>query len=275
MAKTIGQWIAEIKARKESVAALSGLTSTSNVAEWKLWQDIGGWLAHAVDSLFDNLKIDIDAAIAADKSHTLKWYVTKAKAFQYGVTLPADTDVYAVVPPEDEAVLIVSSAAAVELTSLNRVRIKVAKGAVGELEALSEGELEAFTTYMGRIKDAGVRLQCTSGDADELRLKLNIYYDPLVIDAAGERLDGTDAAPVKGAINAFLSALPFDGVFILNDMIDAVEATDGIKICHVEDAQANYAATPYVPVPVKYTPDAGYMVIDEVYFDLNVTYIPG
>jgi len=275
MAKTIAQWIADIKARKESTAALSGLTSTSNVAEWKLWTDIAGWLAHTVDSLFDALKVDIDAKIAAEMPHTLKWYVTKAKAFQYGVTLPADTDVYAVVPPEDEGVLIISSAAAVEIAVFNKVRLKVAKGAVGALEALSVGELAAFSTYMSRIKDAGVRLQCTSGDADVLRLKLNVYYDPLVIDADGERLDGTDATPVKGAINAYLSSLPFDGIFILNDMIDAVEATDGIKICHVENAQANYAATPFVPVPVKYTPDAGYMVIDEGYFDTNITYIPG
>ncbi len=275
MARTITQWIAEIKARKESTAALIGLTSTSNVAEWKLWIDIGGFLANMLENLHDAFKVDVDAKIAAEMPHTLKWYVTKAKAFQYGVTLPADTDVYAVVPPEDEAVLIISSAAAVEIPVFNKVRLKVAKGAVGALEALSVGELAAFTTYMGRIKDAGVRLQCTSGNADVLRLKLNVYYDPLVIDATGERLDGTDATPVKGAINAYLSSLPFDGVFILNDMIDAVEATDGIKICHVETALANYAATPFVPVPVKYTPDAGYMEIDEVYFDANITYIPG
>ena len=79
---------------------------------------------------------------------------------------------------------------------------------------------------------------------------------------------------MKDAINEFLSSLPFDGKFILNDLIDAIEAVEGVKIGHVVSASANYAATPYVSIPVQYTPDAGYMVLNETFFDANVEYIP-
>lgn len=275
MARTIAEIQAAIIAEKEANATLSGLlTSTSKVAIWRLWTYVTAVGIWTLEVLFDSHKVEVQGIIAEQKTHTLPWYVGKAKAFQYGETLPADTDVYEVVPPEDESVLIVSSAAAVELTALNRVRIKVAKGDAGALAALSSGELAAFSTYMGRIKDAGVRLECTSAVGDDLKLALEIYYDPLVLSAIGERLDGTDDEPVKGGINAFLANIPFNGLFVLNDLIDAIEAVEGVVICHVVSCEANYAATPYVPIPVRYVPDAGYLVLNEVYFDAEIVYIP-
>jgi hypothetical protein len=193
-----------------------------------------------------------------------------AKAFQYGITLPADSDVYAVVPPPSPSVLIIANAAAVELTNL--VRIKAAKLSAGVLTALSGSELTAFTAYMQRIKDAGVRLQCTSGTPDNLQLQLAVFYDPLVLDNTGARLDGTSSMPVKDAINAFLDNLPFNGLFVLNNLIAAIQAIDGVRIGEIIAAQANYGATPYVIIAYEYTPDAGYMILDNSYFDAHVTY---
>jgi hypothetical protein len=200
--------------------------------------------------------------------------VGKARAFQYGVALPADSDVYAVVPPVDESVLIVTQAAAVELA--NAVRLKVAKTVAGAMVPLTGGELGALRTYMGRVKDAGVRLNCTSGVADNLHLLVVVYYDPLVLDGTGARLDGTAATPVKDAVNAFLKNLPFNGVFGLNKLLEYVEATvEGVKIFEVVAAEANYASTPYVPITTTYVPDAGYMALDDVYWDASTIYVAG
>ncbi len=267
MARTIAQIQQSIIDAKNASTALSGLSSTSNVAIWKLWTYIVAVCYWVLENLYDLHKSEVEQILATQRPHTLKWYVTKAKAFQYGETLPPDSDVYAADPPDDPSVLIVASAAAVELG--NMVRIKVAKSDGIALEAFSGSELNSFNGYMQRIKDAGVRVQCTSGSADNLQLVLSIYYDPLILDEHGKRLDGMGDTPVKDAINTFLSDMTFNGLFVLNRLIAAIESVEGVRICDVQTAQANYAATPYMTIDYEYTPDAGYMKLDDAFFTAN------
>ena len=270
MARTITQIQQSIIDAKNADVALGGLTSTSNVAIWLLWSYIVAVCQWALENLFDQHKSEVAGIIATQKPHSLQWYITMAKAFQYGVTLPPDTDVYSVVPPASSSVLIIANAAAVELTNL--VRIKVAKLSGGILAALNTSELIAFTAYMQRIKDAGVRLQCTSGTPDNLQIQLAVFYDPLVLDNTGARLDGNASTPVIDAINAFLDDLPFNGLFVLNSFTSAVQAVEGVRIADVINAQANYGVTPYVTIGYEYTPDAGYMILDDTYFNAHVAY---
>ena len=271
MARSIAQIQAAIVLQVQSDPTLGPtLTSTSVVAIWKLWTYVVAVCQWTLENLFDAHRDEVAGIIATQKPHSLQWYVTMARAFQYGVALPADSDVYAVVPPADPTVLIVSNAAAVELTNL--VRIKAAKIVSGTLGALSSGELAAFTAYMAQVKDAGVRLQCTSSAADTFQPTMVIYYDPLVLKNDGGRIDGTAATPVKDAVNVFLDSLPFNGVFILNNFIAAMQAVPGVVIADVQNVQAFYGSVPPVTISVQYTPDAGYMALDVTWFGLNVSY---
>lgn len=269
MARTIAEIQSSIIAAKTADVTLSGLTSTSQTAIWLLWTWVVATTQWTLEQLFDAHKNEVNGVISLQKPHTLQWYVTKAKEFQKGFTLPADTDVYEIVPPIDPAVLIVAYAAAVELTGL--VRIKAAKADSGSLAKLG-ADLSAFEAYMSRIKDAGVRLQITSDDPDTLQLALNIYYDPLILDNTGARLDGTSATPVKDAVKYFLENLPFNGLFVLNYLISALQSVEGVRIGSIVSAQAQYGLLPYTSIPVEYVPDAGYMVLDETFFDANITY---
>jgi len=269
MARTIAEIQSSIIAAKNADATLSGLTSTSQTAIWLLWTWVVATSQWVLEQLFDAHKVEVSGLIAQQKPHTLQWYVTVAKAYQKGITLPPDTDTYPVVPPSDPSVLIVAYAAAVELTGL--VRIKAAKIHSGSLAKLG-ADLPAFQAYMGRIKDAGVRLQITSDDPDTLQLALNIYYDPLILDSSGARLDGISATPIKDAVKYFLENLPFNGLFVLNYFIAALQSVEGVRIGEVVSAQAQYGLLPYTGIPVEYLPDAGYMVLDETFFDANITY---
>lgn len=271
MARSIAQIQQSIIAAKTDDGTLSGLSSSSNVSIWLLWTYIVAVCQWTLESLFDAHKNEVSMIIAGQKPHSLQWYVTMAKAFQYGITLPPDSDVYAVVPPSSLAVLVVQYAAAVELVNL--VRIKVANSSGGVLTPLSGPQLTALTAYMGRIKDAGVRLQLTSGPPDNLQLALTIFYDPLVLDSAGARLDGTATTPVKDAVSAFLGVLPFNGLFVINNLITALQAIDGVRIGEVVSAQANYGSTAYVPIAYEYLPDAGYLALDGTYFDAHISYV--
>lgn len=276
MGKTIDQWQQDIINAKNAdpvlgTAGSNPLSSTSLVAIWRLWTRVIAGAMADLGSLFDYHKAEVQDIIAREKAHTLKWYVTKARAFQFGPSLPPDADVYDPVAPDGDPSLVVSFAAAVELG--NEVRIKVAKGTPGALEKLTV-EMPAFTTYMKRIKDAGVRINCTSTDPDTFLPSMIIHYDPLILDNLGQRLDGTVMQPVKDAVNNFLAAIPFNSRFILDDFIAAMMAVDGVKVAEVSDVQVFYAAYPPASVTNWYTPDAGYLALDSTFFDSNVTYLP-
>jgi hypothetical protein len=272
MARNIAAIQAQIITAKESDPTLSGYAwSTSKTAIWRIWTYVTAVCIWTLEQLYDQHKAEVTAILAAQKPHTLQWYVGMARKYQHGMLLPAGSDRYAT-EISDPTIAIVQYAAATELT--NMVRIKVAKQGPGTLEKLTVGELDAFSAYMNRVKDAGIRLQITSGDPDNMRMTLAIYYDPLVLSGTGARLDGTDANPVMRAVNNYLASLPFDGVFVNNHLIAALQQVQGVKIAHVVNVEANYAATPYVPVTVRYTPDAGYMTLDEMFFNTHITYIP-
>ncbi len=256
---------------KAADSTLSSLSSTSMTAVWLLWTYIVATCQWVLENLFDAHKAEVSDIIASQKPHTLQWYVNKAKAFQFGVALPDDSDVYTVVPPVDLTTLVVKFAAAVELTNL--VRIKVAKLAGGVLSPLTSLQLTAFANYMGRLKDAGVRLQCTSGNPDTFQPTMIIYYDPLLLDATGARLDGTSSTPVKDAVNAFLDSLPFNGVFILNSFIAAMQSVPGVVIADEVSVQAFYGLVPPVAISARYIPDAGYMALDNGWFTAHVSYV--
>jgi hypothetical protein len=277
MAKSIKQWMEDMIATKEAdpvigIGGPSELNSTSLVAVWRLWAYLAAKAMKELGEYFDTHKAEVTGLIVAQKAHRLQWYQTKALAFQYGVSLPADADVYALVPPTDTAVLIVTNAAAIELSNL--LRIKVAKGTAGALTALSVGELSAFSGYMARIKDAGVRLQCTSAAGDTFQPTMIIFYDPLVLDGTGARIDSTSATPVKDAVNKFLISLDFNGRLFLNGFIAAMQAVDGVVVADEVSIQAFYGATPPVVISTWYVPDAGYLDLDDAWFDAHVTYVP-
>ena len=276
MARSIAQIQAAIVAARQADpvigdAGTNPLSSTSNVAVWLLWTWIVATCQYITESLFDSHKAEVAGIIATQKPHTLEWYATMAKAFQYGATLPAGSDVYNPVAPAGDASLVVSYAAAVEV--LPYLRIKAATLTGGVLGPLTSDELTALTVYMGRIKDAGVPLNITSGNADSLRVGVTVYYDPLILDATGARLDGTAATPLQDAVNGFLDTLPFNGVFVLNSMVAAMQAVEGVTIADVSYCAAQYGALPYSAIAAYYVPDAGYLTLDAGYFTANASYV--
>jgi hypothetical protein len=271
MARSIAQIQAAIIAAKDADGTLSGLTSSSMTAIWLLWTYVVAVCQWTLENLYDAHKNEVAGIIATEKPHTLQWYVTMAKAFQFGMALPPGSDTYTVVPPAALSSLVVQFAAAVELTNLVRIKVATLSGSI--LGPLSAPQLTAFTTYMGLVKDAGVRLQCTSGAPDTFQPTMIIYYDPLVVDANGARLDGTEATPLMDAVNAFLDSLPFNGVFILNNFIAAMQGVPGVIIADVVVVLAFYASVPPVVIASQYVPDAGYMTLDAAWFGANVSYV--
>ena len=247
------------------------LTSTSSVAIFRLFLYLVAFCAWTVENLHDFFKIEVAETIAAMKPHSLRWYAEKSKAFQYGYDLVAEADYYDNTGIAEDVITaskIVSYAAVVEKE--RGVRIKVAKTVGSDLDALTVGELASFTAYMIEVKDAGVKLQITSGTADSLFLALRIQYNPLVLNAAGARIDGTAATPVKDAIKAHLKVLPFNGVFSVQKLVDTIQAVEGVVDLSVDQVQTKYGLLLFSTVNISVIPDAGYLRIADG--DVFITY---
>ena len=247
------------------------LTNNSAVAIWLLFIDIVAECAYSLELLFDYFKADVNEIIAAKNPHTERWYAEKAKAFQLGQSLPADTDSYDNTGLSESAIAaskIIAYAAVVEQVS--GIRVKVAKKSGSDLGPLTTPELTAFKAYMQRVKDAGVRLNITSSIADALLLALRIKYDPQVLYATGARIDGTSTSPVKDAIKAHLLALPFNGIFSIQKLVDSLQAVEGVLDLSVDAVQAKYGALAFTSVNIEVIPDSGYLRIADA--DLTINY---
>ena len=249
------------------------LTNTSKFSPVRLIAFIVATAIWTMYQLQDIFRAEVSDTIARLKPHSTRWYAEKSKAFQYGYDLVEETDVYDNTGIADDVIAaskIVSYAAVVELE--RGIRIKLAKTVGADLDALSAPELESFTAYMKEVKDAGVRVNITSTAADNLRLVIRIKYNPLVLNSEGGRIDGTAANPVKDAIKLHLKNLPFNGVFSVQKLVDAIQAVEGVADLQIDEVQTKYGALQFTTVDISVIPDSGYLRILDA--DLTLTFSP-
>lgn len=259
---------------------LSELNSTSKVAIFNLWAFVISVIAWAQYQLWDIFKAEIDEKIVNQKRFSLLDFRNAALAFRFGhpVSFDANGDYIddGYTEEEIESAKIVARASAIELEVNTRknVFIKIAKDDGNDLTALTEAELNAFIEYFAKWKPAGTKVQVITGLADQLKLTISFYYNPLVLDANGVRLDGRDNAPVPKAIRAYLKNLKFNGEFNLTELVNKLEAVDGCSDeVYVRNAEANYLNPPQFETIIdNYVANSGYMTISDT--DLQINYIP-
>lgn len=224
-----------------------------------------------LEKLFDTHKSEVTNIINRMKPHSSKWYAEKAKAFQYGFDLLPDSDEFdntEKTPEQIAASKIVTYSAVVERPK--QLLVKAAKVVNDDLAALAPAELQAFTEYIARIKDAGVHITTLSGEPEQLKLVMTIYYNPLVLKSDGSRVDGSDANPVPDAVRDYLRNIVFDGTMVLADLVDRLQQVEGVMIPHVNSAAYKYGNLNWITFDVMHRPESGYIRIANA--DLSITY---
>lgn len=216
---------------------------------------------------------DVDELLSANLAHRPQWYAEKAKLFQYGAELVSDTDGYdnsALTDDEVAAMQIVKYAAAVETTDKSMMFLKVATGEAGSRAPLSAVQLSAFKEYMNRIADTGVRMPIINQEADEMKLEIDIYYNPLIFDSSGKRLDGDSDTPVQDVIHDYLDNLEFNGRYKNMKLIDLLQAVDGVEIPELKTASTRRSPyTEWTAISALATAYAGYYTITDENLMLN------
>lgn len=277
MARTQQQIFDEMKAEGIRLAteqndqkALDMFNNISNFARWRRFFMTIAFCVWSLEKLWDNFKAVVLAIVAAQTAHTLQWYRTKALAFQYGYDLISEKDIYdntglTVQEIEDSKVV---RYAAVNETNIDGKRVLLVKvagvDADGNLVQLTDLQETAFIAYMERIKDAGNVLLVYNRAADILKAEIEVYYNPLLLDDQGNRLDGTAGKPIEAAALAYLQLLPFNGEFSNAAFIDAVQGAYGVADNNVflRSMQRKIGANNYQAVANTFIPDAGYTKFD-------------
>lgn len=238
---------------------LTDVQSTSRVARWRLWLWAVAACAYTLDVVFDLALMAFEALARRSRFGTLPWYIQKGYDFQYGDSLVYQNNEFQY-PVVNTANQIIKRAAAQEVG--NTVNIKVAKLSGGIPAKLLLVEYNAAKAYFEKIKPAGVYLNLISDDPDELRLYLNVNFDPLVYDNTGQLLSTPGTYPVVDTINNFLQNVIFDGRLELADLIDSIQVLPGISSCYDLGCAGRYGANPFTMFTERYYPNAGHMKID-------------
>lgn len=253
---------------------LADLNSTSKTAIYRLFTFIVAFAIWTLEKLFDTHSTQIDSALNEQKAGRPNDYKNAALNFQYGFPLlpdSADFDNTGYTPEEIEASRIIKYCSVKESSQSARLIIKTAGEVGGELQELSLEQESAFTAYMEDwFKWAGVKLSIVNYPADELKITMQVFRNPLVIDETGQSiLDGD--RPVELRIKQYLKELGFNGELIINDLIERLRELPGVDNVDILTMNSKaYNEYDFTSISVSKIPEAGYFKITDF---TNITYV--
>ena len=248
---------------------LSAANSTSKVAIWRLWV----WIISYVIYIHEQI---IEKFAENSRPHTINWYKNQClnfldglplmwlnEQFQYDLTNVIDADVRKII---DRCAILESNS--------GELVLKLATNNNGNVEPLTNAQLLRFTYYINQIKDAGNRIRILNQEADQLKIGLTVYVDPLIIDLqTGALLSGAPGVfPVKKAIDNYLEKLEFNGAFVRTFFQDELQKAPGVVLPKVDVLESQYLGFAFVPIVDWAIPEAGYFKVNPA--DLTITYLP-
>lgn len=259
MARTLEEIQQAIIDDKNSRPELAALDNASNAAIWRLWVYVVAFAIWLHENLWDVAEVKLEEKAASLQVGTSRWYVVKALDFQMDDTLEFDPSTYQVRYPEGSTGEKIVKRASISGTGSVSV-LKVAKEpTLGSPEKLSAPELAQFVSYIDQIQFAGAQINVLSIDGDELKLFGDVYYVATFDQALIQ-------ANVEAAINDYLANLDFDGRLLINKLIDAVQAVEGVTDFYVTTSEAkNSVANVHNPFGRTYAPLSGYIFIDPTF----------
>jgi hypothetical protein len=237
MARTIQEIQDEIILAVQNEPSLSGITSASAVAIWKLWTRIVAASLETEEQLNDLFRLELEQIARDSVPGTAEWLQKRVLEFQYDALSPQVVQVIdgrVGYPVINESLRIIARAAVKEQSN-GRVLVKAAKEVANVLTPLDASEKTSLEGYLSRIGFVGIPIDVTSQQPDRLRVEnLTVYY-------FREYNPTTVKTDVIAAIEAYLESISsenFNGVVVRSAIVDAIQAVTGVAL--VGDAIADF-----------------------------------
>ena len=223
MARTVDEIYASIVAAKEAESDLSGLTSDSHRAIWRLWAWITAVSIAIFEQLLDVFTTNIETTVSKSPAASTLWVQDKMFKFQYDATNPQVVQLINTIPQYpviDETKRIITACSVTSGLS-NVVNVKIAKS--DPYQALSVGELSAARDYITTIGCAGITYTCISLDADRIYIDAEIFYKG--------QYSAIIQQSVIDTLNNYLQTLSktnFDGSIKMSDLEAVIRNVAGV-----------------------------------------------
>lgn len=249
MARSTEEITATMDAAQAASPVLSVLNSPSLVAIYTAWKFIIASISNQSEQLYDIKVTKLEAIAAAIPACSDAWLRAQVLLFQYDATAPQviqiDPITFAPSYPIVDATKRIITRCSVKTASGGQVAVKVAKNEPPE--ALTVGELAAVDAYLnqnttsaavgivGGIGFVGMQIGVTTASPDRLYVKGTIYYNG--------QYSQVIAANVIAAIDAYLAAIPFDGVVKVIGLTDAIQNVAGVTDLKLEEVAMRDSGT--------------------------------
>ena len=189
--------------------------------------------AWVLEQMWEAFRVETEQRINDAYVTSLSWYYRKALEFQKGDALVFDEKTYSYkYPAVDTDKQVVKNVAVRQVTDNDVTKLKI-YFSDAEKKPLTGDVRTAFENYIREIGAAGTHYLFVSEAPDSLRVHLRIYYNPLVLDSSGTRLDG-GGKPIEDVIESYLNGLEYGGTFYATRLVDMIQNTEGVKDVELE-----------------------------------------
>jgi len=243
---------------------LDKLQSDSSVSIWVMELYIVAYSQWVLENIIQTQVNEIETIKNAALVGTFNWYSLQATKFQYpdNITVDSSTDFVPKYSLIDAAKQIVAQASALEVSGKLILKIRGRDN-----DVLTTPELNAFITYINKIKFVGTKIAIQNIESDKLKLIATIKYN-------GESNINDLKNNVTTAIDNYLLNLPFNSALLRNKLIDEVQNIDGVIDIEIDTLQARpNSISSFVNIQHRYNSLAGYIRIDDNFeLDTFLTY---
>lgn len=208
-----------------------------------------------LEGMFNIHKAEVNSAFEQMRPHRPVWYRNKMLAFMKDKTLIPDTDIYDTSKMSDTEITnarVIKHAVAVENEDASITTIKVAgetNGVRGKFDAETESQI---WEYIKKIKDTGVRISLINADPDVFNCTFDIYYDAMLVPEDVR-------VKCEQTIKAYIENLPFNGKYTNMDLVDKLQALDGVQVPEFKGANTTSdISSAVMDIDAIYVPYAGY-----------------
>lgn len=218
MARSIEEIQNEIISFKDAQPELSGLSSTSRTAIWRLWTYVIATAIHFHERIYDTFISDVQTLISENPVGTPGWYVFQLYRFQEGSILQI-VDGRVEYPFIDESKRIIARAAYEQVEDI--LVLKAAKDIGGSIVPLDANQRSQVIGYLDKKRFAGTKIEFRSVNPDEVRVDADIYANP-------ELNKNTLQLVIIEALKAYIEFIDFGGLLYISKVEDAIQSVEGV-----------------------------------------------
>ena len=234
MARTKDEIFNNMIARKDADSVLSAVLTSNSKASF--YQSLFAVFADEVGDFeltFDAFEARVQSLLDSRQVQTESWWRRVSLAFQLGDALTVFDNGNVGYATINTANQIVKRAAIISAPNAP-LALKVAKlGSDGVTPTpLTSSERTSFSAYINDVQPAGLTVDITSEEGDEVQLTMSVLVDSQVIDPDnGDLLSDRSIKPAERGIMNYFATFQnesFGGAFYANKLLQSILAETGI-----------------------------------------------